>query len=592
MLAADSADARLSPLLRHFDNVCVHVAYKGSMNRQAYAWFSDVDVHGTKLAERKRPEPPLFSRHTEFLHSVDELKRVKPWWKPQDVNRTVGIWNIRTSASDLKTAPRPDQVIWLRNTTWFVDVSHGGTPNLWTNICHWSNSMFPVFEAIAKGELCRLPLQQLMMWQVPEANWNKVQQGYHAGVLNALLTEYEQRSRGMASRPRFFFDGHVTAGSTFCMEEAIVVKEPNLQHRKIYLQVRPASSSAECGCPCPFSRPCLKKSTSRSRATLSLSLSQTRASMSTAGVARGFSTVEIRFAFRTAILRQLKVSPPGPRTPTVTYLSRPFGAKDAKLHGRAWQLRCHIRPPTFRKLAQAVFRQAGYRMVRAVFEKTTYAYQAKIISESDVFWASHGAGMVHLPLLPKDAVTVEMFNCGHFSYLYAQLALHVGVRYFVMQRTEPWCYKPQSLYGDTRKNMSKTYAYTFEEAEPVLFQAIRYHMWQDPVEDLSGREPMCDFARKHLAGTGTLPTNVLPNRWSKECAPLVAGPVAADGGSGRADDATASTESALAGSASVANIAGEWMTNFGQSYRGRKRLVDPPEGDGTPGQWTRWAGLG
>jgi hypothetical protein len=191
-------------------------------------------------------------------------------------------------------------------------------------------------------------------------------------------------------------------------------------------------------------------------------------------------------------------------------------------------------------------------MVRAVFEKTTYAYQAKIISESDVFWASHGAGMVHLPLLPKDAVTVEMFNCGHFSYLYAQLALHVGVRYFVMQRTEPWCYKPQSLYGDTRKNMSKTYAYTFEEAEPVLFQAIRYHMWQDPVEDLSGREPMCDFARKHLAGTGTLPTNVLPNRWSKECAPLVAGPVAADGGSGRADDATASTESALAGSASMA----------------------------------------
>ena len=269
MLAADSADARLSPLLRHFENVCVHVAYKGSMNRQAYAWFSDVDVHGTKLAERKRPEPPLFSRHTEFLHSVDELKRVKPWWKPQDVNRTVGIWNIRTSASDLKTAPRPDQVIWLRNTTWFVDVSHGGTPNLWTNICHWSNSMFPVFEAIAKGELCRLPLQQLMMWQVPEANWNKGQQGYHAGVLNALLTEYEQRSRGMASRPRFLFDGHATAGTTFCMEEAIVVKEPNLQHRKIYLQVRWPSVVALVHSPAPASR-----SRRAAHAPLSLSLAR------------------------------------------------------------------------------------------------------------------------------------------------------------------------------------------------------------------------------------------------------------------------------------------------------------------------------
>ena len=195
--------------------------------------------------------------------------------------------------------------------------------------------------------------------------------------------------------------------------------------------------------------------------------------MHTAGVARGFSTMDIRFAFRASILRTLSLPVPVPRLPTITHLSRPFNGKDNKLHGRAWQLRCHVRPLTLRRLATTVFRASGYDLQRVVFEKTSYAYQAKVISETDIFWASHGAGMVHLPLLPKDAVAIEMFNCGHFSvrhfladpmlpscfavvadslvfpdvpqYLYAQLALHLGVRYFLMQRTEPWCYQPSTM---------------------------------------------------------------------------------------------------------------------------------------------------
>lgn len=67
-----------------------------------------------------------------------------------------------------------------------------------------------------------------------------------------------------------------------------------------------------------------------------------------------------------------------------------------------------------------------------------------MIANTDIFWASHGAGMVHLPLLPPAAVAIEMFNCGHFSYLYANLALNLGVRYFLMQRLEPYCYRPQA----------------------------------------------------------------------------------------------------------------------------------------------------
>ena len=68
----------------------------------------------------------------------------------------------------------------------------------------------------------------------------------------------------------------------------------------------------------------------------------------------------------------------------------------------------------------------------------------QVIANTDIFWASHGAGMVHLPLLPPAAVAIEMFNCGHFSYLYANLALNLGVRYFLMQRLEPYCYRPQA----------------------------------------------------------------------------------------------------------------------------------------------------
>ena len=291
------------------------------------------------------------------------------------------------------------------------------------------------------------------------------------------------REKGIAVAVAVAIEEDIAAGMTFCFEELVVVKEPNMQHRKLMLQ--------------------------------------TRSSMSTAGVARGFGSRQARYAFRRSVLSHLGLPPPEPRVPTITYLSRPFGAKDAKIHGRAWQLRCHIKPLTFRRLQAEVFKESGYRMARAVFEKTTYAYQAKIISETDIFWSAHGAGMVHLTLLPKDSVAIEMFNCGHFSYLYANLALNLGVRYFVMQRTEPYCYRPQSLYGDTRKNMSKTYAFTQQEAEPVLMQAVRYHMWQDPTSDLSGRESRCVAARKILLATGALPVGITPKRCARPLSPIL-----------------------------------------------------------------------
>ena len=327
---------------------------------------------------------------------------------------------------------------------------------------------------------------------------------------------------------RVWFEEDIRAGDTFCFEEVVVAREPNLQHRKLYLQ--------------------------------------TRSSMSTAGVARGFdSNQAVRSAFRRAVLTHLRVAPPRPRVPTVTYLSRPMSRADAKRHGRAWQLRCHVTMPTFRLLASHIYRATGYEMRRVVFERTTYAYQAKIISETDVFWSAHGAGMVHMPLLPRLAAVVEMFNCGHFSYLYANLALHLGVRYFAMQQLQRYCYEPPSMYGDTRRNMSKTYAFTIEEAEPVLMQAVRYHVWQDPVflggPDLTGRESKCELARKSLEASGTLPFGMTVKKWTERCEPMLSGsPVGVR----------------------LRRTSNLWL----------QRRHERAEGDGLPGQYTRWAGVG
>ena len=520
MVAIDDAS---SPLLRHFRNVCIHVAYKGSMNRQAYAWFANPS-DGQRV-----PDPPLFSRHVEFLQEEAELKNVTRWWKDEDINRTVGNRWTKTvvTASDLKNADHKRAARWVANTSWFLDFSHGGTPNLWRNICHFSNSLFPFFEAAYKAQVCNLPLSNVLLWQVAYSSGILSNASYHGGLLGAVLDEHrrvwsDHHGVNSGDKVRIWFDDDINAGDTLCFEEAIVVRETNLQHRKITLQ--------------------------------------TKSSMSTGGVARGFGMDrEVQLAFRRTVLTYLHIPILRPRVPTITYLSRPLGAKDAALHGKAWQLRCHVTLGTFRKLKNRVFRESGYALTRAVFEKTPYAYQAEVISQTDIFWGAHGAGMVHIPLLPSLAVVVEMFNCGHFSYLYANLALHTGFKYFAMQRTEPYCMTP-SLYGDTRKNMSKTYAYTFEEAFPVLMQALRYHIWQDPNPEMHGREPKCIMASKMVAASGMLPSGMSRQRWEKDCVP----------GFGENLEA--------------------------QMHRSRSlgflQRVEAPEGNGKRGQYTRWAGLG
>ena len=144
--------------------------------------------------------------------------------------------------------------------------------------------------------------------------WKNMAKGYHRGTIEAVLEEYRRHTQLDSVVPppelpvKYWFEEDIAAGMTFCFDELVVVKEPNLQHRKLTLQ--------------------------------------TRSSMSTAGVARGFGAREVRYAFRRAVLSHLRLPPPSRACrPSPTCLG--FGVKDAKLHGRAWQLRCHIKPSTF-----------------------------------------------------------------------------------------------------------------------------------------------------------------------------------------------------------------------------------------------------
>ena len=162
-----SATAPQSPLLRRYENMCIHVAFRGSMNRQGYAWLLDDAASSHSHA----PDPPLFSRHVEFIPSEQHLRNLTKWWNPRDINRTVGRRGaeviVRASAQTNPGLGSTGTRTWLPGVSWFMDVSHGGTPNLWSNICHWSDTVMPFFEAANLGQVARRPIGQVLMWQVP-----------------------------------------------------------------------------------------------------------------------------------------------------------------------------------------------------------------------------------------------------------------------------------------------------------------------------------------------------------------------------------------------------------------------------------------
>ena len=479
-----------SPLIRRYKDVCVHVAYKGFMARQGYAYPQET---GQQPAHERDAYDTALSRHVQLLPSKYHLKNVKPWWTEKDVGIKKG--DFTTQGSDLRRVAREiedndrSRTTYIKDASWFVDISHGGTPNLWTNICHFSNTMLPFFEAAHLGFAPEKPLRNVMLWQVPKSSTSSrfSNSSFHGAQLQTNLAEMLRTRKKLGrddaqanSDPvKLWYDDDMPAGSTFCFEELVVVREPNLLQRRTGLQ--------------------------------------SRASMSTGGVARGFSSPSVRDAYRSAILTQLGVVPSTLRQPTLTYLTRPTDKGDRAEHGTSWQKRCHVAGDVYRKLKHHIEKSTGFKVQRVIFEKTPYVEQARIIAETDILWTTHGAGLVHMPLLPKTSAVVEMFNCDHFSYLYANMALHLGIKYFAMHRTLPECYIPQNMFQDLRRNMTKSYAYTYEEALPMLMQSLRYMLWIDPGYQISGNEEYCLQMNISRRLNGRLPPFNPVERYKKGC---------------------------------------------------------------------------
>ena len=72
-----------------------------------------------------------------------------------------------------------------------------------------------------------------------------------------------------------------------------------------------------------------------------------------------------------------------------------------------------------------------------------------------------------------------MFSCGHFSYIYANLARTCGLRYWALSRRERSCEVPEYMNDSSRQNLNHHMHWERSEIEPTLLQAIRYQLWFD-----------------------------------------------------------------------------------------------------------------
>lgn len=101
-------------------------------------------------------------------------------------------------------APHNISALW-------VDIMHGGYPNGWNNICHWADSMFPLYIAASTGLLRNV--SDVYMWQVKRRDFKE--SGVHASLLRIVLRE------AGALAARYHFDDDLTVGETLRFKRAV-----------------------------------------------------------------------------------------------------------------------------------------------------------------------------------------------------------------------------------------------------------------------------------------------------------------------------------------------------------------------------------
>ena len=159
----------------------------------------------------------------------------------------------------------------------------------------------------------------------------------------------------------------------------------------------------------------------------------------------------------------LGAAPPPRRTITLLQRQKRCRLSDAAIMG-------------VRRIAE----RAGYTLQLHNFDQVPpMRKQALVVSSTNILITAHGAALTHLPLLPEGAVVLELFNCEHFAYGYANLARASQLYYEAVRRPERECQEPRDLTGDTRARMNENYAYTLDVIAPFVRRAIRYQWWFD-----------------------------------------------------------------------------------------------------------------
>ena len=83
----------------------------------------------------------------------------------------------------------------------------------------------------------------------------------------------------------------------------------------------------------------------------------------------------------------------------------------------------------------------------------------------------------------------ELFNCGHFSQLYANLARSSQLWYRAIHPQTAGCATPPpSMADSTRAQMNAQHGFSHEEVAPAVLQALRYQIWFDHPTHVAARE--------------------------------------------------------------------------------------------------------
>lgn len=286
----------------------------------------------------------------------------------------------------------------------WIDIVHGGYPNLWSNLCHWADTMFPLFVAASEGWLHNV--SDVFIWQVKRSRFSDEQ--IYASLLRVVLHE------ARVVKPRLHFDEHLPVGTRLLFRRVVTANFP-LKHADL--------ASHFTGC------------------------------------ARGLDTLALRLRYRDVSLRLFSVTPKTSRT--ILYTPR---ARVALLNV---------------SLAATIAHRRGFEfVVRAFDARVPYKTQLETLASAHILMSSHGAGMVHIPMLQMVGAVVEFFNCKHASYMYRNLAMHSGLYYEAVYEKEECQFAPPTpLHASTRERLSSNTKIPQQRWLSAMYRAMRYVHW-------------------------------------------------------------------------------------------------------------------